>query len=342
MTSSVRTIDENSVEVSVELGKSDLQTYLEKAEVRLAESLHLDGFRKGKAPREITRKHIGEARLREEALQTAIEESLNEVVKREGIDVLDQSNFAIKENSPEKLRYIVTLTRYPKITLGTYRGLEIKKLPVAVSDEELQHALDEIVKSRTSKDGAVTELNDAFAQSLGNFPTVEDLKKEVRSGLLLEKEEVEKERVRIALLDAIIATSQIAIPAIMIERQLDTMLQNFDRELHEHGMELGPYLAHIKKTQDELRAGWKLKAEQQVKMSLIIHAVGKAENITVSAKELEEALEVQLQQYLAGRPDLGDGALKDLDLDRVKRGLFSALVNQKIFAFLESQSKITA
>ena len=342
MTSSVRTIDENSIEVSVELGKSDLQAYIEKAETRLAESLNLDGFRKGKAPREVVRKHIGEARLREEALQTAIEDSLNEVAQKEHIDILDQNNFAIKENSPEKLTYVVTLTLYPKITLGTYRGLEVKKLPVAVSDEELRRALADIATSRTPKGGVAPELNDAFAQGLGNFPTLDALRQEVKEGLLLEKEELEKERIRVELLNGIIATSKIAVPAVMIERQLDTMLQNFDRELHEHGMELGPYLAHVKKTQDELRAGWKPKAEQQVDMSLVIHAVGKAENISVSQEELNEALELQLQQYMAGRPDGGAEALKDIDLDRVKRGLSSALVNQKVFVFLESQSKISS
>ncbi|MEK7583140.1 MAG: trigger factor [Patescibacteria group bacterium] len=342
MTSAIRKIDASSVEVTIELGSNDLKGYVGKAEERIAQSLNLEGFRKGKVPPEAIRQRVGEAELREEALQIAVQESLEEAIQKEGLDVLDQSNFSIKDNTPEKLRYVLTLTLYPKVTLGNYRGIEIIKQSHEVSDAELQKVLDDLVASRRSGD-ITPELNDEFAKSLGHFASLEDLKSGVKTGLLQEKQLRERDRVRGEVLKAIIATSKLDVPKLMIERQLDGMIANFDEELHAQGMELGPYLARIKKTQDQLRAEWYPKAEDQVKMTLVLHAVGKAEKITITAAELQEALELRLQQYLAGRKEAGTAeALKDLDLERIKRGLFGSLLNEKIFVFLESSAILTS
>lgn len=342
MTSTIRTIDASTVEVTVELGASDLQGYVRKAEERIGQALNLEGFRKGKAPREAVRQRVGEAQLREEALQVAVQESLSEAIEKEGLDVLDQGNFSIKENTPEKLRYLLTLTLYPNITLGNYKGIEVKKQAHEVTDAELQKVLDDIAASRKTGN-TIPELNDEFAKSLGHFTSLEDLKTGIKTGLLQEKELREKDRIRVELLHAVLANSKLHVPDLMIERQLDSVMANFDHQLHEQGLELGPYLAKIKKTQDELRKEWRAKAEDQVKMTLVLHAIGKAEKITISPKELQEALEMRLQQYMAGRQDAGTAeALKDLDLERVKQGLFGSLLNEKIFAFLESGAILTS
>ena len=288
MTSAIRKIDASTVEVTVELGSSDLQGYVRKAEEMIAKSLNIEGFRNGKVSREAVRQRVGEAQLREEALQITVQESLSEAIEREGLDVLDQSNFAVKENTPEKLRYVLTITLYPNITLGNYRGIKVKKQTQEISDSE-------------------------------------------------------RNRIRVELLHTVIANSTLHVPALMIDRQLDSMMANLDHQLHEQSMELGLYLAKIKKTQDELRNEWRAKAEDQVKMTLVLYAIGEAGKITVSPKELQEALELRLQQYMAGRQDAGTAeALKDLDLERVKQGLFGSLLNEKIFVFLESSAILIA
>ena len=288
MTSAIRKIDASTVEVTVELGSSDLQGYVRKAEEMIAKSLNIEGFRNGKVSREAVRQRVGEAQLREEALQITVQESLSEAIEREGLDVLDQSNFAVKENTPEKLRYVLTITLYPNITLGNYRGIKVKKQTQEISDSE-------------------------------------------------------RNRIRVELLHTVIANSTLHVPALMIDRQLDSMMANLDHQLHEQSMELGLYLAKIKKTQDELRKEWWAKAEDQVRMTLVLHAIGKTEKLIVNAQELQEALELWLQQYVAGRQDAGTTeALKDLDLERVKQGLFGSLLNEKIFVFLESSAILTS
>lgn len=338
MTSTIRKIDDGAVEVAVELGASDLQGYVVQAEKRLAEQTRVDGFRKGKAPPDVIRQRVDPQTLRQEALQIAVESSLDAAVAAEKLDVVDQHDFKIQENTADTLRYTVTLTLYPAVTLGEYQGIQVQKKTAEVTDQELGTVLADIIKSRTPADGKAPELNDEFARSLGTFTSLENLKAVVRQGLATEKAGREVERVRGELINAIIAKSTVSVPARMVDQQLDAMVEGFDRELHGQGMELGPYLAHIKKTQDELRREWRPRAEQRVKMALVLHAVGKAERISISAAELQEAVEAQVQQYLAGRPGEGAGVLNDLDLDRMRQGILTALLNNKIFEFLEKHA----
>ena len=336
MTSAIRKIDANTVEVTVELGSADLAGFVHQAEESIARSINIEGFRKGKVPLEEVRKSISEIHLREEALQIAVRESLEEAVKKEDLDVLDQSNFSIQDNTPDKFKYKLTLTLYPKISLGNYNGIKVKKESVEVTDDELKKVIDDIAISRRAND-VTPEINDEFVKSLGHFKSLDDFKISIKTGLAQEKKLRERDRIRGELLKTIIADSNIDVPKLMIERQLDGMIAGFDEDLHSRGMELGPYLAHIKKTQDEFRNDWRSKAEDQVKMSLVLHAIARAEKVTIDDKELQDAFELRIQQYLSGRPDTGTAeALKDLDLERIKRGLFGSIMNEKIFAFIES------
>ena len=273
MTSTLKKIDSATLEATVELGKEDLANSVAQAERNLAAMLTMDGFRQGKVPPEVARKHINEQQLREEALQIAVRQSLVDVAKKEKLDVMDQKDFVIKENTPEKLLYQVTLLLFPAVTLGNYKGLEVQK--------------------------------------------------------------------REELLDKIVASSSLDLPEPMVDGELEVMLAGFDSELHARGLELGPYLAHLKKTQDELKKEWRPQAETRAKIGLVLHAIGRAEKIQIGETELQEAVELRLQQFVAGNPQ-GAEELKNIDLERVKANLYHQLLNEKIFAFIESHATITS
>jgi len=339
MTTALKKIDEATIEATIELGASDLEAAVAKAETLLGEQTTIEGFRQGKAPRDVLIKHLKPEQVREEALNIVVTESLINLSRDENLDVLDHHDFSVKENTANKLIFKVTLALYPQVKLGNYKGLNIGRKDTTVSDEELDAVLKNIAQSRAI-DGKSPELTDEFAKSLGQFASLQNLRDTVKSSLLTEKEDREKERVRIELLNMIVKNSTVPVPDRMIELQLDTMLANFDEELHSRELEMGPYLAHLKKTQDDLRKEWRPKAKEQMQMQLVMHAVARAENIGVEEDELEQSLEMQLQQYVAGRPGTETNDLKNIDLQKVKGRLYSFLLNQKIFAFLESHAII--
>ena len=427
MTTSLKKMPDSQVEVVVDLDKDDLRTYWRETEKILTNQLRLDGFRSGKVPPNIARRHVGEEKTRQDALTLALQSSLADTIKKEKLEVIDQKSLVIKENSPEKLVYKITLTVFPEVVLGKYTNLAVKIKPVAVQDREVERVIYDILKLRTiraeSKDPAkkgdrvevdfslmlngtvidggksenhpiilgdnkfapgfeeaivgmkagetkkfslsipadyyqttiagkelavevflkkveniqLPELNDDFVKSLGRFNSVENLRANIKQGLLAEKETKEKDRVRIEILNNIIKHSQIEVPKILIEQRLDSLIQDFDNELHQKGMELGPYLAHLNKTQDDLRNDWHAKAESQVEMSLVAREIAKKEKIQVNDGEIAQEFSVMADHY--NQRGLND-ALKEIDPAAIKIRIHDVLVNEKVFDFLEKNNVV--
>ncbi|MBI2063543.1 MAG: trigger factor [Candidatus Yanofskybacteria bacterium] len=433
MTFSTKNLKDSQVELTIDLNKEDLLLYAAETEKRLAKEIKVEGFRPGKAPKEIARKKIGEQVIREEALNLAVQSSLAKVLDEKKLDIMEQSDFKIKENSAGRLIFQIILSVFPEVNLGEFKGLTVKRNPILVNEAEVKNVLEEIVASRavlkevkrparlgdrveidfTVKDQGVLieggksenhpvilgennfipgfesqivgleagekksfalkvpadyyqksiagkeldfevalkrveektvpKLDNDFAKSLGRHESLKELEGSIKQGLMLEKEAKEKERVRLAILKEIADKTGVETPVPLIEKRLDSMIQGLDNELHEKGMELGLYLAHIKKTQDDLRREWRDKAEEQTKMGLVARAVAKKERIKVNSEEINRELELVLQQYMTrGGPDGGPGGpemLQNLDPQQMKNKIHDVLLNEKVFEFLEKHTK---
>ncbi|HAU07593.1 MAG: trigger factor [Candidatus Yanofskybacteria bacterium RIFOXYD1_FULL_44_17] len=190
--------------------------------------------------------------------------------------------------------------------------------------------LDFVVRLNDIKKVELPELSDELARSLGQFENVLALKKSIKEGIIKEKETKEQQRVRLEILEAIIKRSDMTVPEDMIDKQLDIMIQNFDEELHSSGMELGLYLAHINKTQDDLRKDWRKNAERQVQIVLVLHKIARTNNIVVDDAELEQVLGQTMQSIASGGVDR-----KNIDSLAVKKNIRDRMMNEKTLTFLE-------
>ena len=103
MESSLKKLEQNKYELTVELGKSELGGYVESVEQRMAQEVKIDGFRKGKAPKDSLRKEVGEKKILEEALDVAVRDSLAKTIEKERLEVIQVADLNIKENSSAKL-----------------------------------------------------------------------------------------------------------------------------------------------------------------------------------------------------------------------------------------------
>ena len=93
------------------------------------------------------------------------------------------------------------------------------------------------------------------------------------------------------------AASEIDVPEIMFENEVDRMLQEFEQRLQMQGMNLELYFQFSGQNEQALRDQMKEEAEQRVRGSLTLEAIGKAENIEASEEELNEELEKMSSQY---------------------------------------------
>src|SRR3989344_2529482 len=148
MTFTIKEKDSQNRELTVELNHEDLERYVRETEDSLGGELSVDGFRKGKAPRDAIRKQIGESAIREAALQTAMQRSLSQILAEQALDVVEASKLEVKDNTTDKLIFMVNLRLFPKVTLPELKGIKIERRPVGVESKELDDAIESIRASR--------------------------------------------------------------------------------------------------------------------------------------------------------------------------------------------------
>ena len=141
----------NQATVVVEIDKELMEKGVNAAYLKARKQIQIPGFRKGKAPRKMIESMYGAHVFYEDGL----EEIFPEIYKGA---ILDQDLKAIGRPSLTDMNIsednIVTLTLttdvYPEVTLGDYKGLEIEKAEVTVSDEQVQAELDQMAQNVAS------------------------------------------------------------------------------------------------------------------------------------------------------------------------------------------------
>lgn len=141
----------NKATIVVEIDKELMEKGINAAYLKARKQIAIPGFRKGKAPRKMIEAMYGAHVFYEDGL----EEIFPEVYQ---FAVIDQDVKAIGRPSLEDMQIseenIVTLTLstevYPEVTLGQYKGLEVEKAEVSVSDEQVQTELDRMAQNVAS------------------------------------------------------------------------------------------------------------------------------------------------------------------------------------------------
>jgi trigger factor len=135
------------------------------------------------------------------------------------------------------------------------------------------------------------EINDELAESVSQFETLDELKGALRQNLEAEKRMEADEKLVRDSIDALVSRTFVEIPPLLIEEELDRMLEDLERAFSGQGMSLELYLQTTGKPQDELREEMREGAAQNVKTSLVMGALADAENIEVTNKEIDAAID---------------------------------------------------
>ena len=168
---------------------------------------------------------------------------------------------------------------------------------------------------------------------MGRFSDLDDFKNNVKEGILQEKKTKEKERLRLDILSRIADKSSIELPQDMVDEQLNVMIASFDNELHQKGMELSIYLAHLNKTQEDLKKDWQAEAEKQVKFYIILRKVAQDNHIQPSEEEIEQETG-KLIQVMVARGQLDQN---NINIEEIKNSVSVELIKDKTMSFLEEK-----
>ncbi|NLN82872.1 MAG: trigger factor [Firmicutes bacterium] len=143
----------------------------------------------------------------------------------------------------------------------------------------------------------VLPLDDDFAKDVSESDTLEELKAEIKKNLVETTEVQNKEAKREAILTKVVENAQVDIPPVMISRQAEQMLQNFEGSLMQQGLRMEDYQKILNKTHEDMIADFMPQAEKAVRHTLVVDEITKVENIVASEEELEEYITELAQNY---------------------------------------------
>jgi trigger factor len=130
--------------------KVDGQTWkdaIDKAFSKVQKEIKIDGFRKGKAPKEIVLKRYGEANIWLDAADLCISDAYQEMIdENKDLEVVTRPDGTISAINADYVEFLFTLTLRPEIKLGKYKKLGIKKEDAKVTEKEVEESLDSMRK----------------------------------------------------------------------------------------------------------------------------------------------------------------------------------------------------
>lgn len=130
-------------------------------------------------------------------------------------------------------------------------------------------------------------LDDDFAKTVG-VATVAELDKAVRGELAHAAFHEARDDAAEKLLAHLLDTSTVEVPEILIADELDHLMADLKARVKDQGLSWEQFLLQARKTEDEIRTDWRSTAERRAKSLLVLDALAKKENVTISSTELAQ------------------------------------------------------
>ncbi len=152
MKTKLKNISDVKVELTISLGAEELKAAEQVALTKLAKEVKIEGFRKGKAPLEMVAAQVDPNLLNQETLENALSKSVAEAFLKEKVQAINRPEVDVKKFIPgTELEFTATTEIMPKVELGDYKKLGVKKEAVKVSKKEVKETIDRILKNFAEK-----------------------------------------------------------------------------------------------------------------------------------------------------------------------------------------------
>lgn len=335
----VKELENGMVEITGAMSWETFATYEQKALGHLSKHLEIDGFRKGAVPEAIAKKHLGDELILSDMAELAIQEVYPQILEEKKIDAIGRPNLSIKKLARDnELVFSITTAVLPDIKLPDYKKIA-KNIPEttvsAVEESEVDKVIEELRELRAyghvhGNEGhghehaePLPEVDEAFAKSFGDFKNVDELRGKIKENIGKEKELAEKDKRRIAIMDAIIKETSFTIPTLILESEQEKMLARVEADVGRAGMAFDAYLAQIKKTKEDLKNEFKEEAERRARFQMLINAI--AHDMKIQTTDEEVVLEAKKLMSI----------YPDADEARAKAYADMVLTNEKVLSTLE-------
>ena len=128
--------------LTIEMEPSEMEESLESSYRRLVKRVNVPGFRKGKAPRAVLERHVGQESLLNEALDEMLPRAYEKALKEQEIDAIAQPEIEVVQTDPVIFKAVVPLR--PVVRLGDYHSIKDAPQPVKVTDDDIKAVIEEL------------------------------------------------------------------------------------------------------------------------------------------------------------------------------------------------------
>lgn len=325
-------------------------TYRDRAIARLGQDASIPGFRKGKVPPSMIAERLGEATIWNEIASLALADAYPNIIEEEKLNVVGRPQITITKLAPENpIGFSIAVSVLPEFTLPDYAKVAKDALSSVtdseeISDGEIQKTIKTVRENHAHaqwhqdhpddhshdheiKEGDLPVFDDAFVQSLGNFPTTSDFTEAIKRQLASEKSRTLMEKRRMAIAEALVEKTPFAVPLPFVESELNKMTAEFESSIGRMGMSVDEYLKHAEKDIASIRNEWKAEATKRAKLQIIVGKIAKEEGIEPDKEKLGREIAHIKEHY------------PDADPENVQAYVETLLITQAVFEFLEGGKK---
>lgn len=242
-------LPKNTLEIIVSLPSSYLQKQKEEAFKRLQKELEVDGFRKGKVPEAIAKKHLKDEQIIEEAVRKFLPELYSEIIKKESLSPIYNPKIDfVKAKDGEDWELKITIALKPVVDLKDY-----KKIVKEVKNKEKKADIWVPGKDKEKKS------------------------EEKDNSMLLNK-----------ILEALLKEVEIEISDLILDEELNQRLTMLVDDIRKIGLTTEDYLKSKNLTLDQLKSSYRKEIEDTYKLEFILAEIADKENIKVEQADLDK------------------------------------------------------
>jgi len=234
--------DENgTITLQIQIPWKEVNLARESVLDEFAKEMAIQGFRKGKAPKNVVMEHVDPERLREETLKKLLPSFYTTAVKEHKLTPIVNPKIHVEKLEDGKdWTFSATTCEMPKIRLGDYK----KKIQDITAKSKI------VVPGKEAKEPNFDEM-----------------------------------------MQVILDSAELTVPPMLAEQEVDRLLSQTLDEIKKLGLTLEQYLASTKKTPEQLREDYRVKATNDIKMEFVLQKIAEDENITVEETEIDEAVQ---------------------------------------------------
>ena len=169
MSLQVEKLEKNMAKLTIEVSAEDLDKAMEKAYQKQKSRISIPGFRKGKAPRKMIESMYGKGVFMEDAVNSLVPQEYSKAVADCDLEIVSQPEINVTQMEPGKaLIFTADVATKPEVTLGEYKGVEVPKTEIVVTDEEV----DAEIKKEQDKNSRTVTVEDRAAAN-GDIATID-------------------------------------------------------------------------------------------------------------------------------------------------------------------------